>query len=208
MRLDLMLPSIREAEQRLRQNHAWVMKPKPKVKVEPLTDDYLVDPHMMKRERQWFDLVHLALQTDSTRVIALWVWSHGRVDLPGVAIGHHDATHHGQDESKLEQLALIEEAEMKLFAEFLAKMKETDEAGMALLDRTVVFYGSNMGNASAHTCDNLPILVAGGGLNHAGHVAFDRKNNQPLSNLFVRMLQQVGIESDRFGSSTGTLGEL
>jgi hypothetical protein len=208
MRLDLMLTSIREAEQRLRQNQAWVMKPKSKVKVEPLTDDYLVDPHMMKRERQWFDLVHLALQTDSTRVIALWVWSHGRVDLPGVAIGHHDATHHGQDESKIEQLALIEEAEMKLFAGFLAKMKETDEAGTALLDRTIVFYGSNMGNASAHTCDNLPILVAGGGLNHAGHVAFDRKNNQPLSNLFVRMLQQVGIESDRFGSSTGTLGEL
>jgi hypothetical protein len=71
-----------------------------------------------------------------------------------------------------------------------------------------VFYGSNMGNASAHTCDNLPILVAGGGLNHAGHVAFDRKNNQPLSNLFVRMLQQMGIESDRFGSSTGALGEV
>jgi hypothetical protein len=90
----------------------------------------------------------------------------------------------------------------------LSKMKGTNEAGMSLLDQTVVFYGSNMGNASAHTCDNLPILLAGGGFNHAGHVAFDRKNNKPLSNLFVRMLQQVGIESDRFGSSTGTLGDV
>jgi hypothetical protein len=184
------------------------MKPKPRAAAEPPTDDYLVDPHMMKRERQWFDLVHLALQTDSTRVIALWVWSHGRVDLPGVGIGHHDATHHGQDESKIEQLALIETAEMKLFAGLLGKLKGTNEAGTSLLDQTVVFYGSNMGNASAHTCDNLPILVAGGGFNHSGHVAFDRKNNKPLSNLFVRMLQQVGIEADRFGSSTGTLGEV
>jgi hypothetical protein len=208
MRLDLMLTSIREAEQRLLQNQAWVMKPKPRAPTGPPSDDYLVDPHMMKRERQWFDLVHLALQTDSTRVIALWVWSHGRVDLPGVAIGHHDATHHGQDESKIEQLSLIEAAEMKLFAGLLAKLKGTNESGTSLLDQTVVFYGSNLGNASAHTCDNLPILVAGGGLNHAGHVAFDRKNNKPLSNLFVRMLQQVGIEADRFGTSTGTLGEV
>ena len=96
---------------------------------------------------------------------------------------------------------------MKLFAGLLDKMKGTNEAGTSLLDQTVVFYGSNMGNASAHTCDNLPILLAGGVFNHAGHVAFDRKNNKPLSNLFVRMLQQVGIESDRFGSCTGTLGE-
>ncbi len=72
----------------------------------------------------------------------------------------------------------------------------------------MVFYGSNMGNASAHTCDNLPILLAGGGFQHAGHVAFDRKNNKPLSNLFVRMLQQMGIEVDRFGTSTGTLSEV
>jgi hypothetical protein len=142
----------------------------------------------MKRERQWFDLVHLALQTDSTRVIALWVWSHGPIDLPSVALGHHDATHHGQDESKIEQLALIEQTEVKFFAAFLDKMKATNEAGKSLLDQTVVFYGSNIGNASAHTRDNLPILVAGGGLNHASHVAFDRKNNQPLSNLFVHMM--------------------
>ena len=97
---------------------------------------------------------------------------------------------------------------MKLFGEFLGKMKETDEGGRSLLDQTVVFYGSNLGNASAHTCDNLPILLAGGGFKHAGHVAFDRKNNKPLSNLFVRMLQQMGIEADRFGSSTGALSEV
>jgi hypothetical protein len=97
---------------------------------------------------------------------------------------------------------------MGLFAGFLRKMKGSDEGGRSLLDQTVVFYGSNMGNASAHTCDNLPILLAGGGFKHAGHLAFDRKDNKPLSNLFLRMLQQMGIPADRFGSSTGTIGDL
>ena len=124
-----MMTSIREAEQRLQQDQAWVLKPKPKVQAKPPTDDYHSDLRTLDRERQWFDLVHLALQTDSTRVIALWIWSHGRVDVPGVAIAHHDATHHGQDEAKIQQLAIIEEAEMTLFAELLGRMKATNEGG-------------------------------------------------------------------------------
>jgi hypothetical protein len=208
-RLDLMLTSIREAEQRLQQDQAWVQKPKPKIQVAPFTDDHIADQRMLDRQRQWFDLVRLALQTDSTRVIALWLWSHTeRPTLEGVAISHHDASHHGQDDGKIRQLALIEESEMKLFAEFLGKMKATTEGGRSLLDQTVVFHGSNLGNASAHTCDNLPIVLAGGGFKHAGHVAFDRKNNKPLSNLFVRMLRQMGLDFERFGSSTGTLSEV
>jgi hypothetical protein len=133
---------------------------------------------------------------------------HGRVDVPGVTIGHHDATHHGQDEAKISQLALIEETEMKLLAGLLSRMKATREGGGSLLDQTQVLYGSNLGNGSAHTCDNLPILLAGGGFKHAGHVAYDRKNNMPLSNLFVRMLRQMGLEMDRFGSSTGAISEV
>jgi len=207
-RLDLMLTSIREAEQRLQQDQTWVNKPRPKVARQAPTDDYLADLRKLDRDRQWFDLLHLALQTDSTRVIAMWMWSYGPVDLQGVGIGHHDATHHGQDEAKIRQLALIEEAEMKLFGEFLGKLKGTNDGGQSLLEQTVLFYGSNLGNGSAHSCENLPIIVAGGGFKHAGHVAFDRKDNQPLSNLFVRMLHQMGIELDRFGSSTGTLREI
>ena len=207
-RLDLLLTSIREAEQRLQQDRDWVERPKPKPGVKPFTDDIMDDLRTLDREQQWFDLVHLALQTDSTRVIALWLWSYGRIQLEGVTIGHHDATHHGQDEAKINQLALIEEAEMQRLAAFLTKLKNTREAGDSLLDQTVVFYGSNMGNGSAHTCDNLPILLAGGGFKHAGHVAFDRQHNTQLSNLFVRMLQQMGIETDRFGSSTSVLDQV
>jgi hypothetical protein len=207
-RLDVLLTSIREAEQRLQQDQDWVKRPKPKVEVKPYTDNYMAG-QMLQRQRQWFDLVHLALQTDSTRVIALELWSHTEnLNLEGVAISHHDASHHGQDESKIKQLALIEESEMKLFAGFLSKMKDSNDGGKSLLDQTVVFHASNLGNASAHTNDNLPIILAGGGFKHAGHVAFDRKNNMQLSNLFVRMLQQMGLEMDRFGSSTGVLSEV
>ena len=71
-----------------------------------------------------------------------------------------------------------------------------------LLDQTVILHASNLGNASAHTCANLPIVLAGGSFRHAGHIAFDKKDNKPLSNLFVRMLQQMGLEHRSFGAST------
>ncbi|MDB5341254.1 MAG: hypothetical protein JWN70_6873 [Planctomycetaceae bacterium] len=208
-RLDLMLTSIREAEQRLQQDEAWVRRPKPKVS-DADAKLFAEDPkRMIDRERQWFDLVHLALQTDSTRAITVNHWSHQEnLQMDGITLTHHDASHHGQDETKLQQLAAIEEAEMKLFAGFLAKMKATDDGGRPLLDQTLVLHASHLGNASSHSGDNLPIILAGGGFKHAGHVAFDRKNNAPLSNLFVSMLQQMGIEADKFGASTGAVSEL
>ncbi len=208
-RLDLLLSSIREAEQRLQQDQAWVLKPKPEVPIKPFTDDHMTDNKLPERERQWYDLAHLALQTNSTRVISLYLWSHGEhLNLPGVTLTCHDASHHGQDEAKIKQLALIEETELTLFGEFLAKMKATNENGQSLLDQTVVLHTSNLGNASAHTCDNLPIILAGGGFKHAGHLAYNRKDNMPLSNLYVRMLQQMGLRNERFGSSTGILGDV
>ena len=93
---------------------------------------------------------------------------------------------------RLEQLALIEEAELRVFNDFLTKLKDSTEGDETLLDRTIVFYASNLGNGSGHSPNNLPILLAGGGFRHQGHVAFDRVNNRPLSNLFVRMMQPNG----------------
>jgi len=208
-RLDLLLSSIREAEARLAQDQAWIDRPKPQVDTKPFTDDYITGGRMLERTRQWFDLIHLALQTDSTRVVSLSIWSHEQVNnIPGVTIAHHDASHHGQDESKIEQLAKIEEAEVQLFSELLGKLKSSAENEQSVLDRTAIIYGSSLGNASAHTCDNLPIILAGGGFKHAGHVAFDRKNNAQLPNLYVRLLQQLGVETDKFGNSNGVLSEV
>lgn len=206
-RLDLYLSSVREAEKRLQQDEKWVNTPKPQVKVPPPATDF-GGPQLLQRSRQWYDLVHLALMTDSTRVVSLWLGSQERPEIDGVTLAHHDASHHGQEPTKLEQLALIEEAELKVLGEFLDRMKKSTEGEGTLLDRTAIFYTSNLGNSSSHDNTNLPILLAGGGFKHQGHLAHDRKNNTPLANLFVRMLQQMGIEAKSFGASTGVVSEL
>jgi hypothetical protein len=206
-RMDLYLSSIREAEQRLQQDEQWGSTPKPRVDVPPPTSD-LVGAQMIQRSRQWYDIVHLALQTDSTRVISLWLGSQERPEIEGVTLAHHDASHHGQDPGKLEQLALIEEAELRVFGEFLEKLRTSAEGEHNLLDRTIVFYASNLGNSSSHDNTNLPILLAGGGFRHQGHVAYDRKDNTLMSNLFVRMLQQMDIEIGAFGASTGIVSDV
>ena len=201
--LDILLTSIREAEERLTQDLAWVNKPKPKVEYK--TREFA---QLIERSLQWYDLAHLALQTDSTRIINLRLPSHGDPKIQGVSMAHHEASHHGQDESKIEQLAKIEDAEYRVFNEFLAKMQSSSEGNESLLDRTMVFHGSNLGNASAHTSRNLPIILAGGGFKHAGHVMYDRENNRPLSDLYVRMLHQMGIEADTFGTSKGVVSDI
>ena len=207
-RLDVLLTSIREAEQRLQQDEAWIHRPKPRVTATMPTNEAHAPGQLLARSRQWFNLVHLALQTDSTRVVSLSLGSQEQPVIEGVTIGHHDASHHGQDPDKLEQLALIEQAELRVFAEFLTRLKDSTEGDETLLDRTMVFHASNLGNGSGHSSSNLPIILAGGGFRHRGHVAFDRANNRPLSNLFVRMLRQMGIEAGSFGSSTGVISEV
>jgi hypothetical protein len=84
-------------------------------------------------------------------------------------------------------------------------LSEKREQGQRLLDHTMVFYGSNMGDSNTHDNTNLPVMLAGGGFQHGQHLAFPSENNTPLSNLFVSMLQKLGIENDQFGSSTGSL---
>ena len=208
-RLDQYFTAIREAEQRLAQDEAWAAKPKPKVAAKqpnfPSGEEYLLE-----RVRQWYDLVHLALQTDSTRVITLWLHGHGPVTLPdGKRSQHyHDLSHHGQSDDKIALLSQIETEEMRLLGSLLGKLKGTAEEGASLLDRTMLFFGSNLSNANSHSNQNLPIILAGGGFKHGQHIAFDPKNNKPLCNLYVTMLQKFGIEASRFGSSTGTIGEL
>jgi hypothetical protein len=206
-RLDLFLSSVREAEQTLQQDEYWSTTPKPRVDFAVPTTDF-GGPQLIERSRQWYNIVHLALQTDSTRVVSLWLGTQERPEIEGVNLGHHDASHHGQDPAKLEQLALIEEAEIRVLGEFIEKMKITQEGDHTLLDRTAILYTSNLGNSSSHDNNNLPILLAGGGFKHQGHLAFDTKNNTLLSNLYVRMLHHMGIEAKSFGASTGIASEV
>lgn len=205
-RLELLASSIREAEAMLLQEEAWVAKPKPKV--EATQKQFEQAEHWVASQQQWYALIHLALQTDSTRVIVYGLGEQGQQNIPDLQIGHHDASHHGKDPAKIEQFARYEEKEYRNFGGFLDKLAATNEATGSLLDRTQVLIASNLGDASAHASDNLPVILAGGSFKHRGHVAFDGKNNYPLSNLYVRMLQQLGVETDKFGSSTGVLSEV
>ena len=103
------------------------------------------------------------------------------------------------------RLTTVEIETMKTLRELLAKLKQSKEDGATLLDRTTVFLGSNLGDGSSHSVRNLPVLLAGGGFRHGQHLSFDPQNPPPLCNLFVSMLQRLGIETDRFSSGTGIL---
>lgn len=204
-KLDEYLTSVRELEQRLAQNEAWAKKPKPKVAAkQPQNVQNSTD--LIAKTRVWFDLIHLALQTDSSRLVTLQLLgTSGVPPIPGVSLGHHDLSHHGKDPTKIDQLKTLETEKMKTLRDFLKKLKETKEDGGTLLDRTTVFFTSNLADASTHGVKNLPVLLAGGGFTHGRHLAFDPKTNPPLCNLYVSMLQRLGLEVDSFGSSTGTL---
>ena len=204
-KLDEYFTSVRELEGRLANAEEWSKKPKPKVDV-PQPRDITNPADLVGRTRLLFDLTHLAVQTDSTRLITIMLLGTSLVPpIPGVNDGHHNLSHHGQDPTKLAQLKIVEVETMKLLQNLLVKLKQSKEEGETLLDRTMVYFNSNLGNASNHSCKNLPTLLAGGGFRHGQHLAFDPTKSPPLANLYVSMLQRLGIETDRFGSSTGTL---
>ena len=204
-KLDDYFTTVREVEQRLKLAEAWAQKPKPTVNVPPPTDvqnaaDFVARTQLM------FDLAHLALQTDSTRVITIAISGHNSVPpVKGITIDWHNLSHHGKDPEKLAQLRIIELEQMRLLAGFIGKLKASKEAGSDLLTNTSVLYGSNLGNASSHDTKNMPMLLLGGGYKHGQHLAFDEKQNYPLPNLYVSVLQRLGIEANKFASSTGTM---
>jgi hypothetical protein len=151
---------------------------------------------LAKNERVMFDLIRLALETDSTRIVTVCL-NTGTLtprQIPGVKTMCHELTHHGNRENRLGELRLIEDAQFSALGEFLKGMDAAKEQGASLLDQTAVLYGTN-----------LPVLLAGGGFKHAGHLAFDKKKNHPLTNLYVSLLQSLGVETTSFSSGTGTM---
>ena len=205
-KLDEYFTSVREVELRMIKAQDWARRPKPKVAAKPPVD-IASSVEVPARVRLMLDLMHLALQTDSTRFITFALNGLNAVPLiPGVTQDWHNLSHHGQDPEKLAELKVVELQQMKLLGELLAKLKGTREDGATLLDRTIVLFGSNLGNASSHDNKNLPILVAGGGFRHGQHLAFDPKKNPPLSNLYVQFLRRLGADVNTFGSSSnGTI---
>jgi hypothetical protein len=205
VRLDEYTEAVRETEGRLLKAEAWEEKPKPTVEAKP-PRDINDSKDVTGKARLMYDVMHLALRTDSTRLLTFFENGANAVPpIAGVTQDYHNLSHHGQDPAKIKELGVVESDQVKAFADFLAKLKATKEGDASLLDLTMVLFGSNLGNASSHDSRNMPMLLAGGGFRHGQHLAFDRERNYPLCNLYVSMLQRMGMEVDSFGSSTGTM---
>ncbi|WP_009960568.1 DUF1552 domain-containing protein [Verrucomicrobium spinosum] len=211
-RLDQYLTSVREVEERLVTAREWELKPK------PLTT--LPEPTDIQDKKLIFDklelmlaMAQLAFESDSTRIVTLMVDAFA---TPAFKIhedaatteGYHGLSHHGQAPDKVRQLADADRQQMVILNKLIQNLASKREGAERLLDRTMVLFGSNMGDANKHDNTNLPIILSGGGLKHGQHHAFKHDNNTPLCNLFVTLLQQMGVETDKFGSSTGVMNEL
>ncbi len=207
-RLDQYFTSVRELEHRMQMSREWESRPKPKVKA-PIPLDPASPREYMEKVRLMYDLARLAFETDSTRSIALLLDSVNSpvIDVEGTKItdGYHNLSHHGKTEAKLSQLHAIDQWHMRLLGNLFGELAAVREDGVPLLDRTMILYGSNLGNANTHVTTNLPTIFAGGGFRHGQHLGFNTERNYPLPNLFVSMLQRMGLEVDQFASSSGTM---
>lgn len=206
-KLDEYLTAIREAEEKIQGMSRWQNVSKPEVDF-----DDKVNPHGSMDYNTlsplMFDLLFLAIQSDTSRVFTAGYGMHNHViELDGVDTGYHGLTHHGMLPDRLKQLEIIETFYIKQVSRFLGRLKETSSGESNLLEETMVMFGSGLGDAARHSNRNLPILIAGGGFNHGKHVdAMTPTGHQtPLNNLYTTMLQQFGVEIDRFNGATGTI---
>jgi Protein of unknown function (DUF1552) len=197
-RLDQYFTAVREAEQNLVKAKQWAMRPKPTVPTPCPQDNPNDGDYANIRLKLLLDQAYLAFQTDSTRFITL---------MHDYYTSWHLLSHHGKDPIMLTKLKEREAAQIEVVREFLTKLRQTKEAGSTMLDRTMVLFGSQMGDANRHSADNVPIILVGGGFQHGQHIGFDREKskNMALCRLFVSMLQRLGIETDRFATGKGRI---
>jgi hypothetical protein len=203
-RLDQYVTSVREVEERLVTAREWELRAKPAASG-PAPAEISEKKLFFEKFDLMLQMAQLAFESDSTRIVTLMadafvtpVLKLNESELSTQS--YHGLSHHGQDEGKVRQLGEIDRQQMKLLAKTLGRLR-----GKGLLERTMVFYGSNMGDANIHDNTNLPILLAGGGFRHGQHLVFSRENNAPLCNLFVSMMRRMGVEGESFGSSSGAL---
>lgn len=209
-KLDEYFTSLREVERRMGRQLAHVGDPAPKI-------DYTLPPHdpispeqMIECEEVMQDLIALALATDATRVASLLLSGAGQTFTIGGRMlqnGYHGLSHHGNDPAKVRDLVAIDTEHMRCLARLIATLKtRTDSEGQPLLDTTIVLFGTGMGDASRHSNENLPTIVAGGGLKHGQHLAFSRTDSAGrdtlLGDLFITIQRQLGIEAERFSNAT------
>lgn len=199
------LTSVRDVERQLQLNKQWSKVPKPKADIpEPENKGMVADLPVI------YDLIALALQTDSTRIATLEIAGGFLSQSFGIRKEYHALSHHGMAQENIDGLMKVEKYQTEQFARFLGRLKSTQDGDGVLLDHTMVLFGSGMGNANSHTNNNLPVILAGGGFRHGQHRAFPQSGpgRVPLSNLYLSLLHRFGVEAKKFGPSTGTLAGL
>lgn len=210
-RLEQFETAVRDVERRLHENEAWAQRPKPEAPI-PQPTDPSDRAAFMRKAALMYRMANLAFETDSTRAITLLLdatktpkvgdLNHETVEISD---SYHNLSHHGRNEEKLAQLEAIDRAHMSQLQRFLLELRSKDEGPSTLLDNTAVLFGSNLGDANKHTTNNMPMLVAGGRFQHGQVLRYDRTNNEPLANLFVSVLQQMGFEEESFATGTRPL---
>ena len=203
-KLEEYFSSVRDVEHKLKLDEQWQKVPKPDAPItEPQNDGLAQDLPKI------YDLIVLALQTDSTRIATLEIGGSFAARDIGINKGYHGLSHHGKLQANIDLLVQIELYQVQQFARFLGRLRATKEPGTdrTLLDSTITLFGSGMGNANSHTNYDLPIVLAGGGFKHGEHKSYAQESRQrvPLCNLYLSMLQRFGVETDSFGTSKGTL---
>lgn len=209
-KLDEYLTSVRSVEKRLRMSGDWIDRPKPSVPMKPPQPGQA----FTQRLPLFYELIRLALMTDSTRVATLSVPGNLPVADLGLQGNYHAFSHHGKRAEMLKQLLTIEKFQTAQLAKFLQSLRDTPQPnGGTLLEHTMVLAGSGMGNASSHSNRKLPILVAGSRFATGQHYVFPETSSKrvPLCNLFTTMLETIsgpelsGKEQKPFNKATGSL---
>ena len=213
-KLDEYFESIRAVEKRMERQLAALDEPAATTTYKLPDYDPITPNLQVEAEGILYDLSALAIESGQTRVITMFLHGLGQVfSLDGrqLVAGYHGLSHHGNDPVMIRDLVAIETAHMHCLAGFLKQLqdKKTPE-GRTLLDDTIVLVGTGMGDASRHSNANLPTLVAGGGLKHGSHVAVDPKQaGAPLlGDLYVTLMQRLGIETDRFSNASKNMNEV
>ncbi|MEM9368044.1 MAG: DUF1552 domain-containing protein, partial [Planctomycetota bacterium] len=202
-RLEQFATSIRSLETRLSDRLAWVGRDKPRFDLSPYYSG--VSPTVENHYAAIFDMIAYAFETDLTRVATIAFPSEiAYRELDGVNRSYHGCTHNGKKEDVTDELVAIESFQIAMLGRLMRKLDEVQEpnASGSMLDHTVILFGSGMGYGGTHSNRNLPILVAGGGFEHRGHVdgRGHAGQNMPLCNLFVTLMNRFGIERDDFNT--------
>ena len=201
--------SVRAVEKRIEMIERATFDPEAFHSIRPVKGvpaDYRAHVQLMN------DMLVLAFRLDQTRIASFMLANEGSnrtFPMIGVSEGHHHLSHHKGDAAMIDNIRAINRFQSEMLLDLLGKLDSVEERGGTLLDNSMILYGSAIADGNRHNHDDLPLILAGGGcgtLDPGRHVRYE--SGTPLSNLFVSMLQRIGVETEQFGDSNGTLDRI